>query len=72
MTTEEIVRLAAHHVNRAFDGLHTEHTYSALTCLSDAQYALRHGNDAAARLRAIKSLAYSVGIYHEDYARAIE
>lgn len=70
MTTEEIVELAKKHVDRLFDS--GADCQSALTCLHDAFYALRHGNPALAKLKAVKSLAHSVGIFHEDYQRAIE
>jgi len=44
---------------------------SARFCLSDAITALDAGAFDNAKERAIKSLAYSVGIYHADYKRAI-
>lgn len=75
MTTEEIVELAQKHTDYLAESEYVSDLrdyHSALVCLADARYALRHGNDALARLRATKSLAYSVGIFHEDYCRAIE
>lgn len=43
---------------------------SARLCLADAEKAYSAGNFDIARQRAIKSLAYSVGILHPDYKRA--
>lgn len=41
---------------------------SAQLCLSDAvRLHLDDGNEEAARARALKSLAYSVGMFHDDY-----
>ena len=45
---------------------------SAQCCLEDAYYLIRRHDFAAARQRALKSLAYSVGILHADYQRAIQ
>jgi hypothetical protein len=44
---------------------------SAKLCLDDAYAALGAGNDAVAKARALKSLAYSVGIAHPDYIRVL-
>lgn len=43
---------------------------SALLCLADAIKLMEAGEYAFARTRALKSLAYSVGILHPDYTRA--
>lgn len=43
---------------------------SARVCLTDAVGAHDSGDYPAAALRAVKSLAYSVGIYHRDYKAA--
>ena len=43
---------------------------SAQCCLEDAYYLIRRHDFAAARERAIKSLAYSIGILHPDYQKA--
>jgi hypothetical protein len=43
---------------------------SAELCLNDAVALLLLGNHKSARLRALKSLAYSVGVFHPDYRAA--
>lgn len=43
---------------------------SARLCLSDAVHLYDAGNFDAAKARAIKSLGYSVGVFHEDYKKA--
>lgn len=43
---------------------------SAELCLSDAIAAYDKGDYENAKTRAVKSLAYSVGILHRDYRRA--
>ena len=43
---------------------------SAALCLSDAVALYDAGDYEAADRRAIKSLAYSVGIFHADYKAA--
>ena len=43
---------------------------SAQCCLEDAYYLIRRHDFTAARQRALRSLAYSVGILHADYQRA--
>jgi hypothetical protein len=43
---------------------------SALLCYSDALKLLEKGDRHYAEKRALKSLAYSVGILHPDYIRA--
>ena len=45
---------------------------SAAICLSDAVALYDAGDYEAADVRAIKSLKYSVGIFHPDYKRAAE
>ncbi len=45
---------------------------SAELCLSDAMAYLAEGNYDYSRRRALKSLQYSVGLFHEDYKRASE
>jgi len=44
---------------------------SAKICLADAVKLYDQGNLKAARRRAKKSLAYSIGILHPDYAKVI-
>ena len=43
---------------------------SAALCIADAQTLLDAGFEKMAKNRALKALAYSVGIWHEDYMRA--
>ena len=43
---------------------------SAELCLSDAIKLYDDGDFTHAKSRAIKSLAYSVGVFHKDYQRA--
>jgi hypothetical protein len=43
---------------------------SARICLGDAVLLREQGKLEAAKRRALKSLAYSVGVFHEDYQRA--
>lgn len=48
---------------------------SAHVCLEDATALYEAGKFAAAKVRALKSLGYSVGIFHADYqkvARSVE
>ena len=43
---------------------------SAESCIRDAINCYDDGNFESARMWAVKSLAYSVGITHKDYKRA--
>lgn len=43
---------------------------SARLCLADAIELYDAGNFACAKSRALKSLAYSVGMFHVDYRKA--
>ena len=60
MKTHQIIQLAKKHVGKG------NRTAAAQWCLNEAI----HGDPEYARSRAIKSLAYSVGVYHEDYIQA--
>jgi hypothetical protein len=60
----EIVALARQHVEKA------EMLSSAKLCLTDAEMWLARGDYANARVRALKSLAYSIGVLHPDYRKA--
>jgi len=43
---------------------------SARLCLADAVRLFDDGDHDAAKSRALKSLQYSVGCFHEDFAKA--
>lgn len=43
---------------------------SARLCLADAIALYDRGEHAHAKVRAVKSLGYSVGVFHNDYKRA--
>ena len=61
MTADDVIALAAKHVGD---------NASAAICLSDAMACHERGEDEYAKKRAIRSLEYSVGIFHPDYERA--
>jgi len=64
MNTEIVIRLARKHLGSgAMES-------SARLCLSDAINLYEQGDYASAKTRALKSLCYSVGMFHEDYAKA--
>lgn len=64
MQTNDVITLARKHLGK---GLMDS---SARLCLADAVELQNKGQLDYAKTRAIKSLAYSVGIAHEDYRRA--
>ena len=66
MTTQETIRRARKHVA---DNPSSEQ--SARLCLADAVSCYDAGDDDGARRRAVKSLAYSVGVGHRDYRSAL-
>jgi hypothetical protein len=66
MTTVKVLVLACSHIGNG------DMVSSAKLCLQDAILLLDEGDLAHARKRALRSLAYSVGILHQDYARASE
>lgn len=69
MNTQSAINLARKHVfanhPQAF-----KYASSAYLCLADAIAQSNAGDLANAKARAIKSLAYSVGVFHPDYKRA--
>lgn len=65
MPVTEIIDLAS---RRVMDGCTLNS--SAALCLDDAIALLTAGNLNAARTRALKSLEYSVGVFHADYLAA--
>ncbi len=64
MTTEQSIILARKHVGNG-----AEMESSARMCLADAVRLYDDGDMKGARYRALASLAYSVGRFHEDYKR---
>jgi hypothetical protein len=66
MTTQKLIELARKHVGNgaAMDS-------SARLCLADAVSLNDKGDLVYAAQRALKSLGYSVGILHADYAKAL-
>jgi hypothetical protein len=50
---------------------HAGHMGSALICLHDAIELAADGDYENACERALKSICYSVGIFHEDYRLAL-
>lgn len=65
MNVSQVIILARRHIGNgaAMDS-------SARLCLEDAVSLADAGELDAAKVRALKSLAYSVGILHADYKRA--
>ncbi len=64
MNTNETIILARKHLGKG------EMESSARICLTDAVELQAKGELSYAKTRALKSLAYSVGILHADYQRA--
>jgi len=65
MNSYEVIQLAKKHVDST-----AVMQYSAKLCLADAVRLQYQGKCAEARNRAVKSLAYSVGVLHPDYKAA--
>lgn len=63
MNTEQILSLALKHLGSG------SMVSSAQLCLDDAIALAAEGKDAQAQRRALRSLAYSVGIGHPDFVR---
>ena len=63
MHTEQVIRLARFRIGGQMES-------SARICLADAVSLYDNGEHEKARARAIKSLAYSVGVFHKDYRSA--
>jgi len=66
MTVHEIIILARKYVMQGEAPMQS----SAELCLSDAIKLYDNGALGSAKNRAIRSLAFTVGIHHPDYARA--
>lgn len=65
MTTLELLMLAEMHVRNG-----AAMQSSALVCYEDAKRAAAVGDYALAKASAVRSLRYSVGVFHADYAKA--
>lgn len=65
MNTSKLIRLARKHV-----GDHTINEPSARFCLEEAVRLYDRGDHDFARMWALKSLGYSVGIFHPAYKSA--
>lgn len=66
MTTVTVVALAEKHLGAG------AMVSSARLCIDDARVLARRGDDIGATRRALRSLAYSVGILHADYRAVLE
>lgn len=66
MTAQEAINHAKEHAPKA------AMRSSADLCIADAEQLLREGNEAAARFRAAKSIAYSLGFHSELYREIME
>ena len=65
MSANDVIRLAQKHIGKG------QMVSSAQLCLDDAKNLLNKGDINFAIVRAIKSIAYSVGMSHIDYQKAI-
>ena len=65
MTTDKVMALARKHLG-AVGGMES----SARICLSDANHLFDRGLIDNAKKRALDSLRFSVGIFHQDYIKA--
>lgn len=66
MTTSDVLKLARKHCLARTATMQS----SAELCLADAIALFDKGDFEYARKRALKSLAYSVGVFHPDYKKA--
>lgn len=66
LTTKQVIFLASKHVADS-----KVHESSACVCLADAINLYDDGDYQFARSRAVRSLEYSVGLFHNDYLEAI-
>lgn len=63
MTATKVIVLARKNIGGEMES-------SARLCLQDAIELHAQGNYEFAKARALKSLAYSVGVFHADYQKA--
>jgi hypothetical protein len=66
MNLEQIIALAEKHANETQKPMKS----SALFSLNEARLRLQSGMPDAARSWAVRSLSFSVGIFHADYSIA--
>lgn len=66
MNSHQVIELAKRHVDNG-----AAMASSARLCLDDAIALQAQGKCVAARNRAVKSLQYSIGVFHKDY-RAVD
>jgi hypothetical protein len=64
MTTNKVMALARKHLGKG------TMESSARVCLSDANHLFDRGLIDNAKKRALDSLRFSVGIFHQDYIKA--
>lgn len=64
MRAAAVIELVQQHISEAIQAS------SAAICLRDAQQLLADGNERYAVRRALKALAYCVGVLHPAYAAA--
>jgi hypothetical protein len=64
MNTIDIITLARKHIGKG------DAEASARICLADAIACYSKGRLDDSKARALKSIAYSVGVFHPDYAKA--
>lgn len=65
MNSQQVIELARKHADNG-----SAQASSAKLCLQDAESLQGQGKCVEARNRAVKSLAYSVGVFHPDYKAA--
>lgn len=63
MNVNKVIILARKHLGGNMES-------SARLCLTDAISLYEKGEFEAAKKRALKSLAYSIGVFHSDYVKA--
>jgi len=65
MKLDDVIALARKNIGGAMES-------SARLCIDDAERLQAQGNLDYAKVRAVKSLGYSVGIFHNDYQQAVK
>ena len=66
MNTNNVIILARKHIGQG------DMVSSAELCLASAVEAYNNGDYNTAKIWALKSLKYSVGIFHADYRKAAQ